>query len=164
MNKVCSKCGETKPPSGFYPRAATVKDGLHPHCKDCAKASSKQWRLDNPARAKAASRAGSLRRMYSLTPEQYESLLAAQQGRCATCLRFPGGAFLAVDHDHATGLVRGLLCTVCNHRLLARHRGEPGAWLFDRAARYLRNPPAQDIMRGHKVAERRPNGRKWEDS
>lgn len=48
---------------------------------------------------------------YRLTPDEFEALLRRQDGRCAAC-RFNGK--LVVDHDHATGDVRGLLCLRCN--------------------------------------------------
>ena len=54
-----------------------------------------------------------------LTEDDYAALLAAQDGRCAICRRPPkeGGRRLSVDHDHATGAVRGLLCFRCNRGL-----------------------------------------------
>jgi hypothetical protein len=56
-----------------------------------------------------------IRRKYSLTPDQYESLSREQNGRCAICNTLPRRrSRLHVDHDHATGLVRGLLCNQCN--------------------------------------------------
>ena len=40
-------------------------------------------------------------------------MLADQDGKCAICTKpFPGR--IAIDHDHRTGRVRGLLCTSCN--------------------------------------------------
>lgn len=57
---------------------------------------------------------------YGLSPEDYETLLAAQSGMCATCSATPDAqpfGCLSVDHDHATGAVRGLLCMNCNHAL-----------------------------------------------
>lgn len=82
-------------------------------------------------------RAGHLRRTYGITEEQYEELLEAQNKNCAVCLR-PASEFavrLAVDHDHATGEIRGLLCGHCNHRVVGRHRD---ADLLQRVADYLR--------------------------
>lgn len=57
---------------------------------------------------------------YGITVEQYDAMLERQEGRCAICRgEDPGGRFgrFAVDHDHATGAVRGLLCMMCNTTL-----------------------------------------------
>jgi hypothetical protein len=48
---------------------------------------------------------------YGLTPAQYSDLLVSQDGLCAVCYEQPA---TDVDHDHATGAVRGLLCGKCN--------------------------------------------------
>jgi hypothetical protein len=51
-----------------------------------------------------------------MTVEQYEQILVGQGGACAIC----GGKDPCfgrdwhVDHDHATGAVRGVLCAQCN--------------------------------------------------
>lgn len=50
-----------------------------------------------------------------------------------------GGNRLGVDHDHATGLVRGLLCWNCNGHVIAKHKTPT---LLRRGAEYLENPPA----------------------
>lgn len=50
---------------------------------------------------------------YSLSIEEYEKLLLAQEGVCAICKQ-TGTKQLAIDHDHETGKVRGLLCSSCN--------------------------------------------------
>lgn len=73
---------------------------------------------------------------YGITEEQYQHLLFRQNGVCAGCER-PPEVFktrLAVDHDHVSGEVRGLLCTHCNHRVLGRHRD---SGLLRRLADYL---------------------------
>lgn len=59
------------------------------------------------------------RRLYGLTSEQHDAMLAEQGGGCALCRRTPAenGKRLAVDHCHDTGLVRGLLCSPCNYGL-----------------------------------------------
>jgi len=54
---------------------------------------------------------------YNLTPEDYDRMLKRQNGVCFLCKAKPVGRRLAVDHDHATGRVRGLLCTGCNVKL-----------------------------------------------
>lgn len=57
----------------------------------------------------------SLWKNYRKRPEWYEAKYQAQNGCCAICgLWFER---LAVDHDHATGLTRDLLCLSCNTKL-----------------------------------------------
>jgi hypothetical protein len=77
-----------------------------------------------------------------VTDAEYARLLAAQGGHCALCPNTPKTRRLHVDHDHATGRVRGLLCYVCNRYLPA---SRDAAW-HRRAADYLTRDP---------VAERR---------
>lgn len=57
-----------------------------------------------------------LRNKYGITEAQYSALYDAQGGRCAVCGCIPNER-LAVDHDHETGVVRGLLCRRCNLEL-----------------------------------------------
>lgn len=90
---------------------------------------------------------------YTATPEMYVTLYKAQLGRCFICQvakginpedpKGRGSQRLGWDHNHATGAVRGLLCTrgdwSCN-RLVGRFRDNPEA--FRRGARYLEQPPA----------------------
>ncbi len=62
-------------------------------------------------------RRNNLRRQYGLTLEDFEELLRTQNGRCAICnSESPGkrSKNWHVDHDHATGVVRGILCSHCN--------------------------------------------------
>lgn len=60
-----------------------------------------------------------LRYGYGITIEQHDAMLVAQGGVCAICKGPPVGIGnrLHVDHDHATGVVRGLLCSNCNTSL-----------------------------------------------
>jgi hypothetical protein len=57
-----------------------------------------------------------LKKKYGITDDDYDTLLASQGGRCAICSKTIGenGRLLAVDHNHITGMVRGLLCRACN--------------------------------------------------
>jgi Recombination endonuclease VII len=67
-------------------------------------------------RTRECARDRDLRKNFGITLEQYNDLLTAQDGRCAICHRHGDwtGRRLAVDHNHATGKVRGLLCGSCN--------------------------------------------------
>lgn len=69
-------------------------------------------------------RESNLLRRYGITSEQYEELLEKQEGKCAICDRHESEfkTRLAVDHNHVTGEIRGLLCNYCNHRVVGRHR------------------------------------------
>lgn len=65
-----------------------------------------------------------LKRYYGITQEMYDQLLERQGGTCAICLKTPdeNGQALAVDHDHKSREIRGLLCRYCNHRVVGRNR------------------------------------------
>jgi hypothetical protein len=58
-----------------------------------------------------------LLRQYAMTSADYDRLFEEQRGVCAICGRPPKNNLLAVDHDHITGRVRGLLCAPCNRHL-----------------------------------------------
>lgn len=62
-----------------------------------------------------------LRCKYGISLADYRAICAAQGGRCAICEQVPYGtgksATLHVDHDHVSGLVRGLLCDSCNRAI-----------------------------------------------
>lgn len=99
-----------KPAAAFYRRTARAR-GYSSECKDCHKRAVRY--RDSDAR-----RDRTLQRRYGITAEEYDALLSAQGGRCAMCKRpHRGRGRLAVDHDHATGRVRGLLCFHCNTML-----------------------------------------------
>lgn len=56
-----------------------------------------------------------LQATYGITLEQYNAMLATQGGVCIICGREPAPKRpLVVDHNHLTGVVRGLLCEQCN--------------------------------------------------
>ncbi|MGW5397787.1 endonuclease VII domain-containing protein [Streptomyces sp. NPDC003952] len=81
---------------------------------------------------------------YGLGPGEYSTLFQEQGGKCAIC-RQSRQQRLSVDHDHKTGLCRGLLCRRCNNYLLAKGaRDNPT--ILRNAADYLDNPPAVQII------------------
>lgn len=125
MEKRCITCGLSKPRSEF-PRQAATRDGLMRYCRACNNARVAAWKAANPDKVRASYEAGRARATlrerarrlgkYGLTPEQYEAMLAEQEGRCAGCRR-PFSATPYIDHCHASGRVRGLLCNGCNKAL-----------------------------------------------
>lgn len=97
----------------------------------------KKYQANHPERVKIHRRKRALSR-YGLTLADYDRILAGQEGACAICYTDtpggPGGRF-AVDHDHATGVVRGLLCSRCNF-VLGYAKEDPD--VLSRAIQYLR--------------------------
>ncbi len=87
--------------------------------KDEVNAKSRAWAAANPEAARKAQRRNQVRR-YGLTLDDFDSLVARQHNRCAICA-MPGDqtthGVLDVDHDHATGFVRGLICHNCNRAI-----------------------------------------------
>jgi hypothetical protein len=95
---------------------------------------------------------------FVITPKEYRDLYIIQLGRCFICQtargihpddpKAAGSQRLGVDHNHDTGLVRGLLCAKgewsCN-RIVGRYRDEAKAFL--RGAAYLQAPPAWSLRK-----------------
>lgn len=111
MVKECTKCGETKPLTEFHARRDRT-DGRATICRDCTRSYDKARYYGGRRRVE---RRDYLIRNYGITPEQYDAM---NTGVCHICnTPCPSGNRLAVDHDHATGAVRGLLCVNCNRAL-----------------------------------------------
>ena len=91
MLKKCPKCGKVLPESMFAPNTD--------QCRICRRDYDWQYR-------------------YGVSPEQYLEMYQAQEGKCKICGKeLPDGEYLCIDHDKATGEVRGLLCNNCNRAL-----------------------------------------------
>ena len=99
--------------------------------------------------ASKAAHASHVKRTYGLDYETYEALLRFQGGRCYVCGQVPRAKRLAVDHDHETGAVRGLLCANdefgCNVSL-RRLLGDVGA--ARRLLAYVEKPPLEQMRDG----------------
>lgn len=97
--KYCKHCETRKPLAEFHLRK-DAKGATHKGwCKSCQQGYLRAWRFN---------------KHYGITLEDYQRMWIAQLGLCAICWREPEGRDLVVDHDHATGKVRGLLCDRCN--------------------------------------------------
>ena len=139
--KTCTKCGEDKP-LGDYHNSICTKDGHYAMCKPCVLAKNAAWRKDNKGKVAEAKkryymrnweairqhrleymaahkveaaeyrRRWNLAKRYGITIEQYGDLWLRQGEACGVC-RLKHRR-MVVDHDHATGKVRGILCHRCN--------------------------------------------------
>ena len=114
-SKACARCREVKPVEAFA-LAPKQSGGRNCYCKDCNNARQRETHT--------------LRR-YGLTQKEVAEIVASQGGLCAICSERPA---VHVDHDHVTGVVRGVLCFRCNAGLgQFRDRID----LLARAASYL---------------------------
>ena len=124
--KVCSQCLEIKPLSAFH-NHASFPDGKGSWCKGCMSAAQKPKRHGL-----------TLKHRHGLTQDEYDRMLQLQAGCCAICrVTNPGTVhgWFVVDHNHATGVVRGLLCDRCN---LGLGQFEDDSSRLIAAAQYLR--------------------------
>ena len=154
--KTCTKCKQEKPMKefswdksqrdGHYPQCKTCvreygRRRYQKSDKEQRRKQDKRYYLKNKEqickriREKRAQMSGEQQhsrdrkrtlRVHKITPEQYDQMLAEQNGRCAICgvhqSKFK--STLAVDHNHKTGENRGLLCVRCNVRLgVVENRG-----------------------------------------
>ena len=116
--KTCRLCGEGKDLTEFHTRKDTGK--IRNECKTCHADAQMQ-------------------RNYGINLSTYNRMFVEQGGVCKIC-SLPQNSKrnerLAIDHDHLTGQVRGLLCDHCN-RGIGLLKDDPR--ILDRAASYLRS-------------------------
>lgn len=131
-------------------------------CKDCPPGARRRVSTPGPRCAEhhrarkrmlaAKKHAEWIKRTYGITAAEYWAIYRAQGGVCYICRRAKGkdedgngrGKMLSVDHDHATGEVRGLLCGPCNKDVLGHLRDSIEA--LQRAVTYLTDPPARAVL------------------
>ena len=119
----CNRCSERKPLEEFH-KNKNMPLGHGYTCKKC----EVDYRRENWQHLK----------QYGITRDDYDAMLSDQGGVCAVC-KTPGKTSsrsnrMAVDHDHQTGRVRGLLCGRCN-TLISKLDESPG-WIIS-ALKYL---------------------------
>lgn len=106
--KKCRVCCEEKIITSF-PKNNTYSDGYASICKVCSSRQVKELRDSFPHKYKATK--------FNTTPEHMAELLTIQY--CEICGDPPPKhrKYLAVDHCHTTGKIRGMLCDACNTAL-----------------------------------------------
>jgi hypothetical protein len=124
--KKCPRCDIVKPLGEFSIRR-TGRVG-HPVdvCKSCQNVRNIKAKDGDPSIYRRITWPSKLKRLYGLTVADYYAMLKEQGGGCAICgttdptlgirrtyARGTRAAF-DVDHNHETGKVRGLLCSICN--------------------------------------------------
>lgn len=120
--KLCTYCNERKSMDDFHKvyGSKNSPDGRSYKCITCDLKAHAEWRKKNRGKASLRDRK-SLVSSYGITLEDYDKMLSDQGGVCKIC----GGSnsesarknSLYIDHDHVTGVVRGLLCDRCNRGL-----------------------------------------------
>lgn len=114
-SKLCPKCGLTKErDADFFRRSGKNSHLPRSYCKDCERTSRKIYDASNPEKVKKWDANGHRKYLYGLSPEDYAILITSTDGKCEICLRQKR---LVIDHDHETGIVRGILCHGCNAAL-----------------------------------------------
>ena len=123
--KVCSTCKVAQPYSEFF-KDKRHRDGYIGVCKTCRNKTRQKYRHErggaakerakedkrkeqNPMRAKEKH----YRWTYGITLKEYDAMWERQGKSCALCGITEGYRFV-IDHDHADGKVRGILCNPCN--------------------------------------------------
>ena len=96
---------------------------------------ARKWRAEHRTESRAIVRKSDMKRTFRMTIAEYDARVTAQHNRCAICGDPPTQRRLAIDHDHATGVVRDLLCWQCN-TMLGKSRDSIA--ILERAIAYLR--------------------------
>lgn len=134
-HKWCPNCDTVKSLDEF-PRNKREPSGYMSYCRPCFAEATYKSRAKNHG----STRNYHLIRRYGITEDDFDEMFAAQGGVCAICREAKAEH---VDHDHATGKVRGLLCFNCNGALgQFRDRTD----LMIRAVGYLRGGAFQLLL------------------
>ena len=117
--KTCRHCQVSKPTTDFR-MDKKAGDGRHRNpvlsskCRPCEAAKAREVRRQHPERHRAVLYRSNLKANWGMTTEMFEERQVKQGGGCAICGGQSPKGRLAVDHDHRSGQIRGLLCVRCN--------------------------------------------------
>ena len=118
--KFCCNCEKEYPrTSEYFYRNKKSKDRLSYRCKNCADEYSEEWKRKNREKFLNFHRSRNLKENFNISIDDWQEIFQKQNGRCAICDRHQSefNIRFAVDHNHKTGAVRGLLCMSCNRNL-----------------------------------------------
>ena len=107
--KICSRCKKIKPVNNFHANSR-IKSGLNSWCKNCRR----EYQQSCGKRPDLQQHKLGLKCLYNMTVEQYNQMLAEQNGVCFFCKKPELDRRLSVDHNHKTDKIRSLLCRQCN--------------------------------------------------
>jgi|SRR6185369_3578997 len=109
--KNCSSCKQEKELVHFYSKRLTQYQS---ECKECTRVRRSKWWKSESGRLSTANT--KLKARFGITLDEYLSILKQQNYKCLICgiSHSYMGHRLAVDHNHNTGKIRGLLCKGCN--------------------------------------------------
>lgn len=131
MEKRCSKCKKIKPIEDFC-KVKSGKLGRHHYCRNCLSLSHKKSYRSN----KDKYRNNYVQWKYGLSVGEYNALLTQQEDKCAICgNHFKSKRTTLIDHCHASGKIRGLLCPSCNNLLGA---SKDNIHILEQAINYLK--------------------------
>lgn len=129
ITQRCPQCKKHLGESSYSPR---VWGTIGEFCKNCRNKYTRKWRLANHEKTKELQRRSyyrakekeptlnrrrRLKSKYGLSQEDVDRILVSQDGKCSGCGLPLTMNIIAVDHNHKTNKVRGLLCTLCNTSL-----------------------------------------------
>ena len=122
MTKACTMCHEEKPLTEYRSRGGSQKHLLKSKCNGCLYKEHKRWTEENPEkvreyRAKDPYTFKKRCARHGITPEEFWAMYEEQDGTCPVCDKAIDAEGSAIDHNHETGEVRGILCKNCNRAL-----------------------------------------------
>ena len=147
--RKCSRCLFTKPLGDFQKNKRTPA-GVDYVCRECKAIYTREWRRKHPEAALRQARNAWDKVIQRKYGANYNELFAHHAGRCAVCRKTSArasdsGRRFCIDHDHFTGVVRGLLCDSCN-RFIGRIKDDPE--VAKRLYKYLVNARRSEAPQG----------------
>lgn len=90
-----------------------------PYTKEQKREKRRERRQEDPEATSLMYWKQNIKHSFGISPKQYQQMFDEQKGLCAICERHQKNfkRRLAIDHDHHTGKIRGLLCASCNSGL-----------------------------------------------